>query len=388
MSSMADGCGGLVGGNVTTPICERLGIEFPIFAFSHCRDVVAAVSRAGGYGVLGALAFSPDQLDMELTWIDENVGGKPYGVDIVMPAKYVGQGDGPAANLDKLHELIPQEHRDFVEQLLKEHDVPPLPPGADHHNIVAAGLNVEEDGKGHVEVSLAHKASMLVNALGPPPPEVIAQAHEHGLLVGALIGSRQHAERQVAQGVDVIVAQGTEAGGHTGDVATMVLVPEVVDAVGDKATVLAAGGIGSGRQMAAALALGAQGVWTGSIWLTVAEANTDQVVMDKLLAATSRDTVRSRSWSGKPARQLRTAWTEAWDSPDTPDPLPMPLQGIVHMEAFHRVSRAGNVELHGFPVGQIVGRMDRVRSAREVVLDMVDGWIDTTQRLSGLIDEK
>jgi hypothetical protein len=237
---------------VTTPICERLGIEFPIFAFSHCRDVVAAVSRAGGYGVLGALAFSPDQLDMELTWIDENVGGKPYGVDIVMPAKYVGQGDGPAANLDKLHELIPQEHRDFVEQLLKEHDVPPLPPGADHHNIVAAGLNVEEDGKGHVEVSLAHKASMLVNALGPPPPEVIAQAHEHGLLVGALIGSRQHAERQVAQGVDVIVAQGTEAGGHTGDVATMVLVPEVVDAVGDKATVLAAGGIGSGRQMAAA----------------------------------------------------------------------------------------------------------------------------------------
>ncbi|HEV7761641.1 MAG TPA: nitronate monooxygenase family protein [Acidimicrobiales bacterium] len=371
---------------MSTPICERLGIEFPIFAFSHCRDVVAAVSRAGGYGVLGALAFTPDQLDMELTWIDENIGGKPYGVDIVMPAKYVGQGDGPGANLDKLHELIPQEHRDFVEQLLKEHDVPPMPPGTDEGHIVAAGLNVEEEGGGHVEVSLAHGATMLVNALGPPPAEVIKQAHEHDLLVGALCGSRQHAERQVAQGVDVIVAQGTEAGGHTGDVATMVLVPEVVDAVGSDVTVLAAGGIGSGRQMAAALALGAQGVWTGSIWLTVAEASTDPVIMDKLLAASSRDTVRSRSWSGKPARQLRTAWTEAWDRTDTPDPLPMPLQGIVHMEALHRVTRAKNRELYGFPVGQIVGRMDRIRSAREVVLDMVDEWIDTTRRLSGLID--
>jgi NAD(P)H-dependent flavin oxidoreductase YrpB (nitropropane dioxygenase family) len=371
---------------VRTPICERLGIEFPIFAFSHCRDVVAAVSRSGGYGVLGALAFAPDQLDLELTWIDEHVGGKPYGVDIVMPAKYVGQGGGAEASLDKLHEMIPQEHRDFVEKLLAEHGVPPLPPGYVHEPVIAAGLNVDEDADGHVEVSLAHKATMLVNALGPPPPDVIARAHEHDVLVGALVGSRQHAERQVAQGVDVIVAQGTEAGGHTGDVATMVLVPEVCDAVGPDVPVLAAGGIGTGRQMTAALALGAQGVWTGSIWLTVAEANTDDVMVDKLLAASSRDTVRSRSWSGKPARQLRTAWTEAWDRTDTPDPLPMPLQGIVHMEALHRATNAKARDLHGFPVGQIVGRMDRVRSTREVVLDMVGEWIDTTQRLAGLID--
>src|SRR6266545_446749 len=111
--------------SVRTPICDRLGIEFPIFAFSHCRDVVAAVSRAGGYGVLGALAFDPDQLDLELTWIDEHTGGKPYGVDIVMPAKYVGQGGGAEAKLENLHDLIPQEHRDFVEKLLQEHGVPP-----------------------------------------------------------------------------------------------------------------------------------------------------------------------------------------------------------------------------------------------------------------------
>jgi NAD(P)H-dependent flavin oxidoreductase YrpB (nitropropane dioxygenase family) len=375
---------------VRTAICDRLGIEFPIFAFSHCRDVVAAVTRAGGYGVLGALAFDPDQLDLELTWIDEHSGGKPYGVDIVMPAKYVGQGGGAEASLDNLQGLIPEEHRAFVEQLLEEHGVPPVSPGDDEAQpIVAAGLNVDEEAGGHVEVALAHRASMLVNALGPPPPEVIARAHERDVLVGALVGSRQHAERQVAQGVDVIVAQGTEAGGHTGDVATMVLVPEVCDAVGPDVPVLAAGGIGTGRQMAAALALGAQGVWTGSIWLTVAEANTEPVVLDKLLSATSRDTVRSRAWSGKPARQLRTAWTDAWERPDAPALLPMPLQGIVHMEALHRVTRSRSDKaqaLQGFPVGQIVGRMDRVRSSSDVIYDIVEEWIDTTQRLAGLID--
>jgi NAD(P)H-dependent flavin oxidoreductase YrpB (nitropropane dioxygenase family) len=229
---------------VRTPICDRLGIEFPIFAFSHCRDVVAAVSRAGGYGVLGALAYSPDQLEIELTWIDEHVDGHPYGVDIVMPAKYVGKGGGAEAAVESLDALIPAEHKAFVEQLLTEHDVPPLPDDVANATPKAAGLNVDEEGPGQVEVSLAHGASMLVNALGPPPPEVIATAHEHGVLVGGLVGSRQHAERQVAMGVDVIVAQGTEAGGHCGEISTMVIVPEVVDAVGPDVPVLAAGGIG------------------------------------------------------------------------------------------------------------------------------------------------
>jgi NAD(P)H-dependent flavin oxidoreductase YrpB (nitropropane dioxygenase family) len=266
-----------------------LGIEFPIFAFSHCRDVVAAVSKAGGYGVLGALAFDPEQLDMELTWIDKHAGGKPYGVDIVMPAKYIGQGGGEEAKFDNLADLIPQQHRDFVEGLMAERGVPPLPEGRDDSPIIAAGLTVDSMAGGHVEVSRAHGATMLVNALGPPPPEVIEQAHDNDVLVGALIGSRQHAERQVAQGVDVIVAQGTEAGGHTGEVATMVLVPEVVDAVGPDVPVLAAGGIGSGRQMAASLALGAQGVWTGSIW-----AGRCRVVLERLQFVPRKERSKAR----------------------------------------------------------------------------------------------
>jgi NAD(P)H-dependent flavin oxidoreductase YrpB (nitropropane dioxygenase family) len=373
---------------VRTPICERLGIEFPIFAFSHCRDVVAAVSRAGGFGVLGALAFSPDELEVELDWIDEHVGDKPYGVDIVMPAKYVGKGGGSEATVDNLSDLIPEEHRRFVDEVLAEHGVPELPPDVETGTLKAAGLNVDLEGPGQVEVSLAHpKVKMLVNALGPVPPDVVAKAHEHGLLVGALVGARQHAERQVAIGVDVIVAQGTEAGGHCGEISTMVLVPEVVDAVGPDVPVLAAGGIGTGRQIAAALALGAQGVWTGSIWLTVAEADTNPMAVENLLAATSKDTVRARVMTGKPARQLRSAWTEAWDRPGAPEPLPMPLQGILYGEAARRITRVHNKELSGFPVGQIVGRMNRVRPTKDVMLDLVEEWVETTERLTTLLGD-
>jgi NAD(P)H-dependent flavin oxidoreductase YrpB (nitropropane dioxygenase family) len=372
---------------VRTPIAERLGIEFPIFAFSHCRDVVAAVSRAGGFGVLGALAFAPDELEIELSWIDDHVDGKPYGVDIVMPAKYVGKGGGEEASLTNLESLIPVEHRQFVDRLLEQHGVPPLPDDIPKAPPKAAGLSVDAEAPGQVEVSLKHPTKLLVNALGPPPKEIVDTAHDHGILVAALVGSKDHALKQVAQGVDIIVAQGTEAGGHTGEIATMVLVPEVVDAVGPDVPVLAAGGIGTGRQIAAAIALGAQGVWTGSIWLTVSEADTSPVVVENLLAASSRDTVRSRAMTGKPARQLKSAWTEAWEQEDAPKTLPMPLQGLLFNEAARRISRVQNKELSGFPAGQIIGRLDRVRSTREVMAELVDGWIETTGRLASMLEE-
>jgi len=369
-----------------TPIGERLGIEFPIFAFSHCRDVVAAVTNAGGFGVLGALAFGPERLEMELNWIDEHVDGRPYGVDFAMPVNYVGKGGGEGASFDTLDAMIPQEHRDFVDHLLLAHGVPELPEGFAAGPVAAAGLGVDEMGPSQVEVCLAHPGvRMIVNALGPPPQYVIDQAHAAGLLVGGLAGSKVHAERQVAIGVDVIVAQGTEAGGHCGEISTMVLVPEVVDAVGPDVPVLAAGGIGTGRQMTAALALGAQGVWTGSMWLTVTEADTSPAALENMLAATSRDTVRSKAMTGKPARQLRTAWTDAWEAPDSPDTLPMPLQGILHQEAGRRTQRVQNRDLIGFPVGQIVGRMNKVRPSKDLVLEMVEEWIDTTERLAALL---
>lgn len=361
---------------MSTPICRDLGIEFPLFAFSHCRDVVAEVSKAGGYGVLGALAFDAEQLEVELSWIDEHVDGKPYGVDFAMPEKFVGKGE--QFDLGSLSDLIPEEHRAFADKILADHGVPLMPEGIEG-NMKAAGLGVEVEGPGQVEIALRHPVSMLVNALGPPPEYAVEAAHAKGVLVGALCGSTRHAERNLERGVDVLIAQGTEAGGHCGEISTMVLVPEVVDFVGPEVPVLAAGGIGRGRQMAAAIALGAQGAWTGSIWLTVTESDTQPWVVENLLAAGFDDTVRSRAMTGKPARQLRTAWTEAWDGPESPGPLPMPLQGILYAPSAHRFTRAQNRELSGSPVGQIIGRVDKVQPARQVVFDIVEEWIEATQ---------
>jgi NAD(P)H-dependent flavin oxidoreductase YrpB (nitropropane dioxygenase family) len=371
-----------------TPICDRLGIEFPIFAFSHCRDVVAAVTNAGGFGVLGALAYEPERLEIELDWIDDHVKGKPYGVDFAMPVNYVGRGGGEEATPEHLASLIPEEYRTFVGKVLDEAGIPPLPADTGPRVRKAAGLNVDAEGPGQLEVTLSHpNVKMVVNALGPPPKYVLDQCHAAGLLVGGLVGSKQHAERQAALGVDVIVAQGTEAGGHCGEIATMVLVPQVVDAVGPNIPVLAAGGIADGRQAAAAMALGAEGVWTGSVWLLTTEADMAPEVTENMLRAASNDAIRAKVMTGKPARQLRTKWTEAWERPDAPPTLPMPLQGLLYGEAAARFTRVHSKDFAGTPIGQIVGSIDKVRPARDVVLEMVEQWIEATERLHGLMDQ-
>jgi NAD(P)H-dependent flavin oxidoreductase YrpB (nitropropane dioxygenase family) len=367
-------------------LCEMFGIEFPIFAFTHCRDVAAAVSRAGGLGVLGALAFSPDQLEIELNWIDEHVDGKPYGVDVVMPVKSVDreQGLSDTKNLaGQLYEMIDKEHWDYAEKILTDHGIPPLPEdeesGGDPLSQGVLGWT-EATGSPLIDIALAHPIKLLASALGPPPPEAIERAHNQDVKVAALVGRVQQAVRDVQQGVDIIVASGYEAGGHTGEVSSMVLTPDVVDAVAP-VPVLAAGGIGTGRQMAAAMALGAEGVWTGSIWLTTTESDSGPVIQEKLLAATSTDTVRSRAMTGKPARMLRTAWTEAWEAPESPGTLPMPLQFILNSKAMRRIARSGNKEMAGMPVGQIVSRMNEVKSCRDVIYEMVEEYIDVTERL-------
>jgi len=361
-----------------TSLCDTFGIEYPIFAFTRSKEVVAEVSKAGGMGVLGAIAFTVDELEPALAWLDEHIEGKPYGVDVVMPAGIVD-----AAPPD-LESMISERHRAFVEDVLARHHVPPLPAGGDEWNGLLAW--VHNQARSQVEIALSHPIKLLANALGPPPPDVVKAAHDHNVLVAALIGKAEHAKSQVEAGVDIIIAQGTEAGGHTGDVSTMILIPEIVDAV-SPTPVLAAGGIGTGRQAAAALALGAQGIWTGSIWLSVAEADTHPVVVQKLLDASSRDTVRSRSWTGKPARMLRTAWTDAWEAADSPGTLPMPLQFMLTGNAqsrMHLYAGAQAHELIGTPVGQIVGTMNEVRPTRDVVADLVRGFEEATERLSKL----
>ncbi len=375
-----------------TKICELLDIEFPILAFTHCRDVVAAVTRAGGYGVLGAAGHTPEQLDIDLKWIADEVGDRPFGVDIIVPAKYEGKDDG-GLTVSSLRDMIPPTHRDFLDDMMDRYDIPELPPRED--NAPRAGESeapmTYEQAVPLMDVAFSHPISLIVNALGPPPPDMIERAHANGVKVGALAGKKAHAVRHVAAGVDVIIAQGHEAGGHTGEIGTMVLVPEIVDAVAP-IPVLAAGGIGTGRQMAASMALGAEGIWCGSVWLTTLEAETHPAVKDKFLAATSSDTLRSRSRTGKPARQLRSAWTDEWEGPNSPGTLGMPLQPMLIAEASRRIDRAamnsdneGAVKLANYFVGQVVGTMNESKHADRVVLDMVDEFIDAITRVNGMM---
>ena len=361
-----------------TALCDTFDIEYPIFAFTHCRDVVVAVSKAGGLGVLGAVGFSPDQLEIELNWIDEHIDGKPYGVDTVMPQKAATvHGENAADLVAQIRSMIDDEHWRYVNELMDRFGLPPLVEGQDAQGVIGWA---EDVARQHVEVAFAHPIALIANALGSPPADIADRAHEQGIKVAALAGKAQHAQRHVNNGVDIVVAQGYEAGGHTGEISTMVLVPEVVDAVAP-VPVLAAGGIGSGRQIAAALSLGAQGAWLGSLWLTTAESNSSGAVLESYLEATSSDTVRSRCYTGKPARMLRNAWTEAWADPAGPGPLGMPLQNILTAEANARISRANRKDLAFAPIGQIVGRLNKVQPVREVMYQLVEEYIDTVERL-------
>ena len=374
-----------------TPVTDMFGIEFPIFAFSHCRDVVAAVSKAGGLGVLGAVAHSDESLEVDLAWIEDEVGDRPYGVDIIVPARYAGDESGGFQAAD-IANLIPGTHREFLDEILERYEVPPNPEDSEGwaHRPGDAPFSLNRAER-QLEVALAHRPALIANALGSPPPEMVRRCHEEGVKVGALAGTRVHAERHVAVGVDLIIAQGGEGGGHTGEIGTMVLIPEVVDAVAP-VPVLAAGGIGRGRQMAASLALGAAGVWCGSVWLTTEEAETHPVVKQKMLDAATTDTLRSRSITGKPARMLRSAWTEEWDREDTPDPLGMPFQPILTDPALLRINRAAHHEGSGaeqlatYFVGQVVGSMNRTRGTGQVVMDMIEEFIEATEGLAGQLE--
>lgn len=372
-------------------LCERLGIQFPLFAFSHCRDVVAEVSKAGGFGVLGVVGHTAESVRIELDWLDAHVSGAPYGVDLIVPNKLDAKEGGltPA----ELEARIPPEHKRHVEKILEDH-------GIDTSSLWSApigegfGDNLREAGaRGVLEEALRRpNVKLVVNALGVPPPFMMQMAREKGVLVGALTGAREHALKHAQAGVDLLVAAGGEAGGHCGEVATMVLVPEVIEAVKDHPGmyVLAAGGVVTGRQMAACMAMGADGVWCGSVWLTTREAETNPVVKQKMLEADSRQTVRSRSRTGKYTRQLRSPWTDAWQAPGAPDPLPMPLQGLVSEPALgliDKLSQQGDPaakKLATYWVGQGVGLMNQPLSSRQVVLDFMEDFAAAADRLAAL----
>ncbi|MXW51295.1 MAG: nitronate monooxygenase [Gammaproteobacteria bacterium] len=367
-------------------LCERLGLDHALFAFSHCRDVVAAVSNNGGMGVLGAGWMSADTLATELDWLDQAVGDNGYGVDVVIPQRYEGMEETDPETLERrLWSQVPATHLGFANRLLREHGVPEWPqgegitqpdlPGATY----ATALPLVQEALRHPQCRI------LVNALGTPPREVVEAVQSTGRLVGALCGRVTQAVAHAEAGLDFVVAQGGEGGGHAGEIASIVLWPQVVDAIAPL-PVLAAGGIGNGRQMLAAMATGAAGVWTGSLWVTVAEAAAEPAQKAAYLRASSEDTVRSRSWTGKTARVLRNAWTEAWDQAESPDPLPMPLQFLVAADARRRTERyagVGNAQAVAMnPAGQVIGQINEIESCRDVVFRLLSEYADALEQVT------
>jgi len=368
-----------------TAFTDLLAVPHPIVGFNRSPGVVAAVTNAGGLGVLAASAYTPAELDAQLSWIEEQTGGKPYGVDLLVPEKFAA-GD-PDNLIASLRAQIPSGHFAFVEELLARYGIPAAPPAAEAPGREELVASLSPGGAAPLlDVAFSHKISLIASALGTPPPGLVARGHDAGVVVAALVGRPRHAARQIDAGVDLLIAQGTEAGGHTGTIATMVLTPEIVDLAGSR-PVLAAGGIASGRQMAAALALGAAGVWCGSVWLSSEEDVANEAIKAKFLRATSSDTVRSPSRTGKPARQLRSAWHEEWERPDSPPPLPMPLQPMLVHEAWQRIDAAadaghpGALRLESFFVGQVVGSFARLRPAGEITRQIVS---DCEARLAEL----
>tara|TARA_B100001027_G_scaffold175350_1_gene126557 strand:- start:266 stop:1405 length:1140 start_codon:yes stop_codon:yes gene_type:complete len=378
---------------MNSKICELLDIEFPLVAFTHCRDVVVAVSKAGGCGVLGAVGMSPEQLEKELKWIDDHIDGKPYGVDVLIPNKMVDQSE--KFDADKLKSMIPQEYADYRADILEKHDIE----ASELRTIDTAGSsfaqNTKADGaKALLDVAFSHPIKLIANALGVPPDWMLEMGKQNDVKVAALLGTAQHAINQVKAGVDILVVSGTEAGGHCGSVSTMVLIPEVHKAIqpyGD-VPILAAGGIVTGQQMAAAMAMGASGAWCGSVWLTTVESEVPPVIKEKMVAANSSETVRSRSRTGKHSRQLISPWTDAWESDKAPDPLPMPLQPMVAEPALQKVNKLaegghdGAKELSTYWVGQGVGLMNATISASDVVQEFKAEFISAYERLTSFVN--
>ena len=349
-------------GSLTNDLARDYGIEHPIFGFAHDVATVAAITNAGGLGVYGATRRFPHEIDEELAEIRRLVGDKPFGVDLVLP-----DGMPEHNSREAIEAHIPDEHRTFVDGLIDKYQVPE-PSGPGMRTRFIRSKEIEEE---QLEAVMASDVNLFACGIGAPRPAV-ERAKELGKTTAALIGSPRHVRRALQSGVDMIVAQGAEAGAHTGTIGTFTLVPQIVDACGD-IPVLAAGGVATGRHVAAALALGAQGVWAGTIWLTTEEhaSHMAPALVDKLLAAGSADTVITRSESGKTFRQIRSAWSDEWAAEDAPAPLKMPYQDVLVGDLLGAIIEHEVEPLLHSGAGQGIGYATEVQPVAQVMETLV-----------------
>ncbi|MDP3136338.1 MAG: nitronate monooxygenase [Burkholderiaceae bacterium] len=357
-------------GALHTPLCELFGVRYPIFGLTHSVEVALAIARAGGFPVLALARSSPDEAREHVARMRQGMAGGPWGINCLLTETLGQETDRDAAK-----SKLPPAHVDFVEGLRRKYGIAPPTQG----NFFSSQVRSNTLNEVHADIALSSGATAFSTAIGAPRA-MVARAKAAGMTTIASVGAPRHAQLALASGIDVLVAQGYDAGGHTGPIGTFSLVPQVVDAA-DGRPVIAAGGVGHGRHVAAALAMGAQGVWLGTAWLTATEGGTDAQLLAKLLAAGSADTVLTRAHSGKSARVLKSAWTDEWSRREAPDPLPMPLQQVLTGEAMasideHRIE-ALRYELCGqsiawfnecVPVARIIERL--VDEANAVMADL------------------
>jgi NAD(P)H-dependent flavin oxidoreductase YrpB (nitropropane dioxygenase family) len=355
-----------------TKFCDMLGIEFPIVAFTHCKDVVAAVINAGGFAVLGEAMHTPDEISADIKWVRERIGGKPFGLDLVLPASVP-----PKDTLEQLLAKIPETHRKYAQSIKEKYNVPDPKGQVALHQW--GGLN-QEMARAQLDVILEERVPVFSSGLGSPA-FIIKAAHERGIKIFGLIGKTRQAKREIEAGVDAIIAQGYDAAGHTGPIGTFSIVPEVVAIAGD-VPVIAAGGVTTGRHLAAALCLGAAGVWTGTVWLASRESDSDMIVKEKLLAATSDDTVYSKAISGMPMRILKCPWTEEWAKPGAPPVLSAPYQMLLSSDYIQGANDHRRGDLMTEAAGQGVAFVTSMKPARQIVFDMVDEALGAFEQLT------
>lgn len=355
---------------IHTSLCDLAGCDHPIFAFSSSVDVVVAVCQAGGVGFYAGTRRFPEEIKRALDEIRSRVGGRPFGVDLVLP-----KGMPEANNREDIEAQLPDEHRAFVDYLYQKYEVPrDGQPGARSRFVRS-----NEIARRQADVVLASDVSIFAMGIGSPE-ELILEAKRSGKMVLSLVGSPRHARRALDGGADIIVAQGHDSAAHTGPIGTFSLVPQVVKMAGD-VPVLAAGGVATGAHIVSALALGAAGVWCGTSWLTTREAHTHPKVLKKLLAAGSEDTVITRARSGKTNRQLRTAYTEEWAAPGAPVPLKMPYQDILIGDLLGAIDRYEIEPLMGSGTGQGIAWANEETTVAEVMDGFVSEAAETLRRL-------
>lgn len=345
---------------IHTKLCDLLAIEHPIFAFSHSVDVVVAVCQAGGLGVLGATRMFPEEIDAALAEIRERVGTRPFGVDLVLP-----KGMPERDNREEIEAALPAEHLAFVDHLYEKYNVPRDGLSGPRSRFVRS----DEMARRQADIVLDSDVDVFAMGIGSPP-EFISAAKAARKRVLALVGSPKHARRALDLGAEILVAQGHDSGAHTGPIGTFSLVPQVTRLAGE-VPVLAAGGVATGAHIVAALAMGAVGVWMGTAWLVTREAHTSPVLMPKLLAAGSEDTVITRAKSGKTNRQLRTAYTDEWEAPDAPRPLKMPYQDILVGDILGAIDRHEVEPLLGTGLGQGIAWFREETTVADVMQQLV-----------------